>query len=122
MRSSKLVLAVAAIATASLALLPAGAPAAKGARHAAKKQQTIHNGNCRLRIQAAPRFVQAGEAAVVSGTLLCSPQTTVSGQTVTIRNATHNGSLAAGAATTSVGFQVSRPNGNTALPSGYTCA
>ncbi|WUW03993.1 fibronectin type III domain-containing protein [Streptosporangium sp. NBC_01469] len=48
--------------------------------------------------------------------------TTVSGQTVTIRNAAHNGSLAPGAATTSVGFQVSRPNGNTALPSGYICA
>ncbi|SDK34684.1 fibronectin type III domain-containing protein [Nonomuraea jiangxiensis] len=48
--------------------------------------------------------------------------TTVSGQTVTIRNVGHNGTLAPGAATTSVGFQVSRPNGNTALPSGYTCA
>ncbi|SNT42902.1 Chitodextrinase [Streptosporangium subroseum] len=47
---------------------------------------------------------------------------TVSGQTVTIRNATHNGSLAPGAATAGVGFQVSRPNGNTSLPSGYTCA
>ncbi|GAA4192776.1 hypothetical protein GCM10022252_34710 [Streptosporangium oxazolinicum] len=47
--------------------------------------------------------------------------TTVSGQTVTIRNAAHNGSLAPGATTTGVGFQVSRPNGNTALPSGYTC-
>jgi hypothetical protein len=83
MRSSKLVLAVAAIATASLALLPAGALAAKGPRHAAKRQ-TIHNGSCRLRFQAAPRFVQAGEAAVASGTLLCSPQTSVSGQTVTV--------------------------------------
>ncbi|WP_440067019.1 fibronectin type III domain-containing protein [Streptosporangium sp. OZ121] len=48
--------------------------------------------------------------------------TTVSGQTVTIRNVAHNGALAAGAATTGVGFQVSRPNGDTALPSGYTCA
>ncbi|MFC7642465.1 cellulose binding domain-containing protein [Streptosporangium lutulentum] len=34
----------------------------------------------------------------------------------------HNGTLAPGAATASVGFQVSRPNGSTALPSGYTCA
>ncbi|WP_246089929.1 fibronectin type III domain-containing protein [Nonomuraea deserti] len=48
--------------------------------------------------------------------------TTVSGQTVTIRNAGHNGTLAPGAATGGVGFQVSRPDGNTALPSGYTCA
>ncbi|NUT39778.1 MAG: cellulose-binding protein [Thermoactinospora sp.] len=47
---------------------------------------------------------------------------TVSGRTVTIRNAAHNGTLAPGAATTSVGFQVTRPNGDTALPSGYTCA
>ncbi|WP_204046486.1 fibronectin type III domain-containing protein, partial [Acrocarpospora phusangensis] len=41
---------------------------------------------------------------------------TTSGQTVTIRNVSHNGTLAAGASTTSVGFQVSRPNGNTATP------
>ncbi|GAA3592454.1 hypothetical protein GCM10022419_089150 [Nonomuraea rosea] len=47
---------------------------------------------------------------------------TVSGQTVTIKNAGHNGTLAPGASTPSVGFQASRPNGNTALPSGYTCA
>ncbi|MET8048948.1 fibronectin type III domain-containing protein [Streptosporangium sp. NPDC005286] len=47
---------------------------------------------------------------------------TASGQTVTIRNVGHNGTLAPGAGTTSVGFQVSRPNGNTAIPSGYTCA
>ncbi|MFC5813526.1 glucuronyl esterase domain-containing protein [Nonomuraea harbinensis] len=46
---------------------------------------------------------------------------TTSGQTVTIRNVAHNGTLAAGASTTSVGFQVSRPSGD-ALPSGYTCA
>ncbi|MFG1945665.1 cellulose binding domain-containing protein [Nonomuraea sp. NPDC048826] len=46
---------------------------------------------------------------------------TTSGQTVTIRNVSHNGTLAPGAATTSVGFQVSRPGGD-ALPSGYTCA
>ncbi|GAA3657740.1 hypothetical protein GCM10022224_021210 [Nonomuraea antimicrobica] len=46
---------------------------------------------------------------------------TVSGQTVTARNANHNGTLAPNAAT-SFGFQVSRPNGNTQTPSGYTCA
>ncbi|MEO3795711.1 cellulose binding domain-containing protein [Nonomuraea sp. B10E15] len=48
--------------------------------------------------------------------------TTVSGQTVTIRNAGHNGTLAPGASAGGVGFQASRPNGDTALPSGYTCA
>jgi endo-1,4-beta-xylanase len=46
---------------------------------------------------------------------------TVSGQTVTARNVSHNGTLAPNASGT-FGFQVSRPNGNTQLPSGYTCA
>jgi endo-1,4-beta-xylanase len=46
---------------------------------------------------------------------------TISGQTVTARNAGHNGTVAAGG-NTAFGFQVSRPNGNTQLPSGYTCA
>jgi chitodextrinase len=46
---------------------------------------------------------------------------TTSGQTVTARSVSHNGTLAPGAGT-SFGFQGSRPNGNTALPSGYTCA
>ncbi|MGW0810146.1 glycoside hydrolase family 3 N-terminal domain-containing protein [Nonomuraea sp. NPDC002799] len=46
---------------------------------------------------------------------------TVTGQTVTARNAAHNGTLAPAAAT-SFGFQASRPNGDTAVPSGYTCA
>ena len=46
---------------------------------------------------------------------------TVSGQTVTARNAPHNGMVAAGG-NTAFGFQASRPNGNTMLPSGYTCS
>ena len=45
---------------------------------------------------------------------------TVSGQTVTARNASHNGTVAAGG-NTAFGFQVQRPNGNTQVPSGYTC-
>ncbi|MDH2425460.1 cellulase family glycosylhydrolase [Sphaerisporangium sp. TRM90804] len=45
---------------------------------------------------------------------------TTSGQTVTARNAGYNGTLAPGAGTT-FGFQASRPNGDTQLPSGYTC-
>jgi acetylxylan esterase len=45
---------------------------------------------------------------------------TVSGQTVTARNAGHNGTVAPSGSTT-FGFQVSRPNGNTQLASGYTC-
>ena len=45
---------------------------------------------------------------------------TVSGQTVTARNVAHNGTIGAGGSAT-FGFQVSRPNGNTQVPSGYTC-
>ncbi|MFI6993947.1 glucuronyl esterase domain-containing protein [Nonomuraea wenchangensis] len=47
---------------------------------------------------------------------------TVSGQTVTVRNAAHNGALAPGAATATFGFQATRPNGDTAYPSGYRCS
>lgn len=46
---------------------------------------------------------------------------TVSGQTVTARNAGYNGNLAPSGSTT-FGFQVNRPSGNTQTPSGYTCA
>ncbi|MEW9549905.1 cellulose binding domain-containing protein [Nonomuraea sp. NPDC050783] len=45
----------------------------------------------------------------------------VSGSTVTARNTANNGTLAPNAAT-SFGFQASRPEGNTQVPSGYTCA
>ena len=45
---------------------------------------------------------------------------TVSGQTVTARNASYNGTVGAGG-NTAFGFQVSRPNGNTSVPAGYTC-
>ncbi|MBO3746201.1 cellulose binding domain-containing protein [Streptosporangiaceae bacterium NEAU-GS5] len=47
---------------------------------------------------------------------------TTSGQTITAKSVSHNGTLAPGASTTSFGFQAARPNGNTSLPSGYTCA
>ncbi|WP_062344095.1 cellulase family glycosylhydrolase [Herbidospora yilanensis] len=46
---------------------------------------------------------------------------TVSGQTVTATNMGYNGTLGSGAST-SFGFQVSRPNGNTATVTSYTCA
>ncbi|SEG98313.1 mannan endo-1,4-beta-mannosidase [Nonomuraea solani] len=46
---------------------------------------------------------------------------TVSGQTVTAKNLSYNGALQPNAST-SFGFQVSRPGGNTSVPSGYTCA
>jgi endo-1,4-beta-xylanase len=44
----------------------------------------------------------------------------VSGQTVVARNSPNNGTVAPGGSTT-FGFQVSRPNGNTQLASGYAC-
>ncbi|MFF4195885.1 cellulase family glycosylhydrolase [Nonomuraea sp. NPDC001831] len=46
---------------------------------------------------------------------------TVSGRTVTARNLSYNGTLAPGAAT-AFGVQAGRPNGDTSVPSGYTCA
>ncbi|MFC4118693.1 cellulase family glycosylhydrolase [Nonomuraea zeae] len=46
---------------------------------------------------------------------------TVSGQTVTAKNLSYNGTLAPNAST-SFGLQAGRPNGNTSVPSGYTCA
>jgi chitodextrinase len=45
----------------------------------------------------------------------------VSGSTFTARNLGHNGALAPNASAT-FGFQASRPDGNTQVPSGYTCA
>ncbi|MCK2214539.1 PQQ-dependent sugar dehydrogenase [Actinomadura sp. ATCC 31491] len=46
---------------------------------------------------------------------------TVSGQTVTARNAAHNGALGPGQSTT-FGFQASRPNGDSQVPAGYRCS
>jgi lysophospholipase L1-like esterase len=45
----------------------------------------------------------------------------VDGQTVTAANLSYNGNLGAGANTT-FGFQVSRPNGDTSVTSGFSCA
>ena len=45
---------------------------------------------------------------------------TISGQTMTARNVAHNGTIGAGG-NAAFGFQVSRPNGNTQVASGYTC-
>ena len=59
----------------------------------------------------------AGHTIADSGTP-CSPSTVRPSRRETCRI---NGTLAPGANGT-FGFQVSRPNGNTQLPSGYTCA
>ncbi|WP_043615552.1 GH12 family glycosyl hydrolase domain-containing protein [Nonomuraea candida] len=45
---------------------------------------------------------------------------TVSGGTVTVRPLAHNATLAPNAST-SFGYQATRPDGNTQVPSGYTC-
>lgn len=85
MRSIKLVPALAAVA--SLALAPAGASAAHHAlRHAhAKHHRTaLRNGGCRLTINAAPRYVEAGETAEVFGQLICASGVSVAAQAVTV--------------------------------------
>ncbi|MEU6714838.1 endo-1,4-beta-xylanase [Nonomuraea sp. NPDC046802] len=46
---------------------------------------------------------------------------TASGQTITARNLSYNGNLGPNASTT-FGFQVTRPNGDTQTAAGYTCA
>jgi hypothetical protein len=105
MRSLKLVSALAAAAATSLALLTAGVSAAPPARHA-KHRQAIRNGSCRLSLLAAPRFVLAGEATTLRGTLVCG-RAPVSGQTVTVleRSAGSPGLTIAGTPTTdSSGF------------------
>ncbi|MEA2209284.1 MAG: hypothetical protein QOF54_1761 [Solirubrobacteraceae bacterium] len=108
MRSHKLVGCLAAIATAGLALLPVAASAAKGQQKT--NPQAIHNGSCRLTMLAAPRFLQAGEAAAVHGALTCKGQP-VSGQAVTLfeRSAGTPGLANVGTATTTA------PNGEYTL-------
>ena len=81
MRSIKLFPALTAMA-AVLALAATGASAA--GRHAGVKRNGMPSGGCRLKINVAPRFIQAGETTVVYGTLTCPPDTSVESQTVTI--------------------------------------
>ncbi len=88
MRSIKLVPALAAAVATSLALAPAGASAARhhGLKHPrpSVKRHAIGSGSCRLKLNAAPRLVEAGESAVVFGQLQCPPGTSPAGQPVTI--------------------------------------
>jgi endo-1,4-beta-xylanase len=46
---------------------------------------------------------------------------TTSGQTVTAKSVSFNGSIPPGGTVTSFGFQVNRPDGNTQMPASYTC-
>jgi len=48
---------------------------------------------------------------------------TTSGQTITARNVSYNGTIGPGQTRTDTfGFQVNRPNGNTSLPTGFSCS
>lgn len=109
MRSIKLVPALTAIAATSLALAPAGASAARrpGHRHPALKRHrnAAPKGNCHLKINAAPRFIEAGESALVFGQLLCPEGTSVAGQTVTILEHPAGASATSTAGTTTTDAQ-----------------
>jgi endo-1,4-beta-xylanase len=59
----------------------------------------------------------AGHQVVGSWNAQFSP----SGQTITATNMSYNGNLSP-SGSTSFGFQISRPNGDTQTPSGFTCA
>ena len=80
MRCIRLILAV--TTAAAVAVAPAGASAAKprGLRPA----KAAAPGHCKLTINVAPRFVQAGESAEVFGKLSCKNGQPTAGKPVTI--------------------------------------
>jgi hypothetical protein len=80
MRSIKPVPAVAALASVLLALVPAGASAVKHV----KRHAHAGAGGCHLKINAAPRLVEASESTLVFGQLICNAGTSVANQTVTV--------------------------------------
>ncbi|SEN28376.1 endo-1,4-beta-xylanase [Nonomuraea pusilla] len=69
----------------------------------------------------AMRAAMRNHIAQVVGRYADNAALSVTGQTVTAENLAYNGSPAPDASTT-FGFQVSRPNGDTRTPSGYTCS
>jgi hypothetical protein len=82
MRSIKLTWALAAIAASVAVLFPTAASAGLHAsRHAAR--HAAGTGGCRVHINVAPRFIQAGESTVVFGELTCPTQPPAD-QTVTV--------------------------------------
>ncbi len=101
MRSIKLTWALAAIAAMGAALFPAGASARRHApRHAPRAgRRAPGTGGCRVHLNVAPRFIEAGESTVVFGQLLCPTQPTA-GQTVTVFGRSVGGPPAAAAGTT----------------------
>ena len=98
MRSIRLVLAL----TMAVAVVPAGASAAK---HRGLRHSTLATpGHCRLTINVAPRFVQAGESAEVFGQLSCKNGQSTAGQPVTIVQRSGGAPAATSASTTTDGL------------------
>jgi hypothetical protein len=100
MRSIKLVPALAATA-ALLAVAPAGAAPGKHL-HAKRHARGLGSSTCRVSADAAPRFIEAGETAIVFGQLVCPGAPSVAGQTITVLQSTAGtpGSTTAGTTTT----------------------
>ncbi len=98
MRSIKLTWALAAIAASVAVLFPAAASAGHhAARHAGRN--AAGTGGCRVQINVAPRFIQAGESTVVFGELTC-PTQPPAGQTVTVYGQSVGGPPASALGTT----------------------
>ncbi len=112
MRISKLA-PIAAAAAALLALAPAGASARRGTHRHPGRRNTSQLGNCKVKINVAPPVIQAGESALVFGTLLCPGGTSAAGQTVTVfqSSAGTPGVSTAGTTATDAGgnFQLTSP-------------
>ncbi len=91
----------AALAAAALALAPAGAYAIRGAGKHAGRRTANPSGGCKLSMNAAPRYIEAGESALVFGRLSCA-EGSVANQTVTVMERSPVGATAgsAGTATT----------------------
>jgi len=108
MRSIKLTWALATILSVAV-LVPAAAPASRqatrhGARHAAG------TGGCRVQINVAPRFIEAGESTVVFGELTC-PTQPPAGQAVTVY-----GQSVGGPPASVLGTTTTDEHGNYAFP------
>jgi hypothetical protein len=101
MRSTKLTVALVAAAT-SLTL----SCAAASARGSHEPHAGGHSGNCRVKLNVAPRLITSGESALAFGQLSCSTEAEEAGQTVTLyeRSAGSGYSVAGTTTTDTHGF------------------
>src|SRR5262245_35297786 len=99
MRASKLRWVLTAIAALTAVAAPAASAGRTPLRHLGRHATGI--GGCRLGIEVAPRFIEAGESTVVFGQLNCPAGVSVAGQTVTVLARSAGGSGDATAGTTS---------------------